>query len=184
MSDEPTAMKRLSDHFSCQAEFQVPGVEKTGDKPAMYDKDSVSTFRSHAQGKQFSSSEKMPVSFEKVIIIDEETQVSAGRSQIPLAVHEYVPTKMDQILISLLPRLLRLTTCIRSHRPVAHLVRLVLVLDSMVKEINRTRTYPISCSGQPQEHEIGTEAFEDILTKKEINMLEKRFQNIDGFSTT
>jgi hypothetical protein len=81
-------MKRLSDYLNCQVEFQVPGVETTGDKPAMYEKDSVSTFHSHAQGKPFSSSEKMPVSFGKPIIIDEETQVPAGRSQIPLAVHE------------------------------------------------------------------------------------------------
>jgi hypothetical protein len=92
LSDEPTAMKdTTTSNLIIQVEFQVPDVEITSEKPAMYEEDSVSTFRSHAQGKSFSANKKMSVSFSQPIVIDETAQKpAAGSQQIPSVVHENV----------------------------------------------------------------------------------------------
>jgi hypothetical protein len=89
LSDEPTAMKETPVFkMSSQLKFQVPDVETSGDEPAMYEEDSVSTFRSHAQEKTHSTSAKVSVSFGNPIIIDKEAQAPTGRSPIPSTVHE------------------------------------------------------------------------------------------------
>ncbi len=90
LSDEPTAMKETSiSNLNIQVEFQVPDVEITGEKPAMYEEDSVSTFRSHAQGKSLSANEKMSVSFSQPIVIDKTAgKPSSVSHQIPSAVHD------------------------------------------------------------------------------------------------
>jgi hypothetical protein len=90
LSDEPTAMKASNVvSMNSEVEFCVPDVEATSGKPAMYEDDSVSTFRSHAKGLLSSGSDRLSVSFSQPIVIDEGAQAPVGGSQpIPSAVHE------------------------------------------------------------------------------------------------